>query len=57
MVDFHRPGHICRPIDHIRICHSPLQQDTSTEAAIDDSFMFLQHQPSTFPNGIGETAP
>lgn len=38
-------------IDHICICHSPLQQDISTEAAIDDSFTFLQHQPSTFPNG------
>ena len=44
-------------IDHIRICHSPPQQDISTEAAIDDSFMFQQHQPSIFPNGTVETAP
>ena len=57
MVDFHRPGHICCHIDHICICHLPLQQDISTEAAIDDSFMFPQHQPSTFPNGTAETAP
>ena len=58
MVDFHRPGHICRHIDHICIRHSPLQQDIFTEAAIDDSsFMFPQHQPSTFPNGTAETVP
>ena len=48
---------VCRHIDHIRIHHSPPQQDISTEAVIDDSFMFLEHQLSTSPNGTFETAP
>ena len=36
-------------IDYIRIRHSPPQQDISTEAAIDDSFMFPQHAPQQSP--------
>ena len=36
-------------IDDIRIRHSPPQQDYSTEAAIDDSFMFPQHTPQQSP--------
>ena len=34
---------ICHHIDHIHICYSLPQQDISTEATIDDSFMFQQH--------------
>ena len=40
---------IHRHIDDICICHSPPQQDNSTEAAIDDSFMFPQHTPQQSP--------
>ena len=49
---------ICCHIDHIRFRHSPPQQDISTGTVIEDSFMFLQHQPtSTFPVGPAESVP
>ena len=40
---------IRRHIDDICIHHSPPQLDNSTEAAIDDSFMFPQHTPQQSP--------
>ena len=38
---------IRRHVDHIRIRHSPPQQDLSADISIDDSFMFPQQQPAS----------